>query len=216
MSNRVYRPVQFGLEPDIVTLFAQINFGAAGAATLTALNSKGFCKIARYTKSFTATGTSTASLTAVSSFVGLYLGMALTGTNVAASSTITAMNGGAGTMTSSQATSGAITTVTATGGYILTLGSLYPSKLDTYVKLLGFSASWDMSAAQGAVDSLALAPAAPSVFLTQNAVATAGSASLTLLTGRLTDASGTPFNVIDPASTEILRLTLQLSRSSAI
>jgi len=216
MANRLFRPVQFALEPDVVTLSCRIVFGAAGAATLTVLNSKGFCNVAQFTKSFTATGTSTASLTAVSDFTNLYLGMALSGTNVAANSTITAMNGGAGTMTSSQATSGAIGTVTATGGYILTLGSQNPTRLDTYTKLMGFSHAWDMAAAQGSATTLALAPAAPTVFMTQDNVKNASLASIVLMTGRLTDAAGTPFNVVNPASGEVLKLVLTLSRSSAI
>jgi hypothetical protein len=66
------------------------------------------------TRTFTATGTSTTTWTGVSSLTGLAVGMALSGTNVAAGTVIASIDSGT-QITVSKASTGALGTVTATG-----------------------------------------------------------------------------------------------------
>lgn len=213
MSNRMGTPVAFTLEKNVSQLSCNITFGALGVPTKVALNSKGFCNVTQNTVSFTATGTSTTSITGVSNFTGLYNGMILTGTNVAANSIISALNPGAGTFTLSQATTGAITAVTATGGYTLQLGTQAGVKLDTYVKLLGLSVLNDLTALQGGVSTGASAPAASHWFMTNNSVSKAGLASVTLMCGT---GNGATFVQVNPASGEAVEIQMMLGGSTAI
>lgn len=230
--NRLGRPVAFTLEPDVVSLFANISFGAAGAPTLNQgpypkTFSKGFCNVTRNAIAFTATlDGSTAVLTAVSSFAGLYVGMGVTGTGIPANSTISSMVPASGTVTISANTTAAATeTVTASGGqFILQLGTQAGVRLDTYNHLLGLAPHWDEVSNQGGASTGALAPAAPSVFLVGNqtsvrtipstAASQASDATITIQCGYY-NGSGS-FIAKDPDSGSILRLAMQLSRSSAI
>jgi hypothetical protein len=230
--NRLGRPISFTLEPDVVSLFANISFGAAGAPTLNQgpypkIFSKGFCNISRNAISFTATlDGSTAVLTAVSSFAGLYVGMIVTGVGIPAASTIVSMNAGAATLTISANTTAASTeVVSAAGGqYILQLGTQAGVRLDTYNHLLGLSPEWDEVANQGGASTLASAPSANVLFLigNQTSVRTIPSTAAS----SLTDATITfqcgyyngsdAFVAKDPDSGSVLRLAMQLGRSSAI
>lgn len=224
--NRYVRPVMFAFEPDLVFLFAKISFGAAGAPTLVQPNSKGFCNVTLNTLSFTGTTDgSTAVLTAISSFVGLYVGMTVVGVGIPANSTILSMNAGAGTVTLSANTTGAhvAEAMTATGGqYLVQLGQQAGVRLDTYTHFLGLSHSWDEAGLQGAVSTAASSPAAPEMFLTNinTGVRTIPGTAATALT----DASFTVqfgrrisdvFTAENPANGEIVRLMLKMSRSSA-
>lgn len=213
MSGRAYTPVMFSLEKNVVHLGAHILFGANGVPTLDVKNSKGFCNVTQNTQTFTATGTSTASITGVSNFTGLYNGMILSGTNVQAGSVISALNPGAGTFTLSLPTTGAITSVTATGGYVLQLGTQAGVRLDTYVKLLGLSVLNDMTALQGGATTGAQAPLAPQWFLINNSVSIAQSASLTLMCG---SGSGTAFTSVNPQSGSAAYIQLLLGNSTSI
>lgn len=47
MANRLYTPVAFHLEKNVVDLFADVTFGATGAPTLVKANSKGFLSVTR-------------------------------------------------------------------------------------------------------------------------------------------------------------------------
>lgn len=224
--NRLVRPVHFAFEADVVSVFANIQFGAAGApsfviGTTTQSNNvptnKGLCNIAL--KVITATATTdgtTAVLTAVSSFAGLYNGMNVTGTGIAANSHIVSMNPGAGTITLNNNTTAAGTvTISISGGqYVLTFGSNFSQgRLDTYVRLLAISALWNEDGLQGGASTGASAPAAPFMFIVNNSVAVAGSASITIQLGTL---SGATFVAAAPANGEKLKLGIQLTRSSAI
>jgi hypothetical protein len=225
--NRTVRPVSFAFEADVVSVFANIMFGAAGAPSFatgstaqstSVPENKGLCNIALNSISFTATTDgSTAVLTSVSSFAGLYVGMSVTGTGIAANSVISSMNPGADTITLSHATTAAGTvTLTASGGqYVLTFGSQYTpfKRLDTYVRLLSVAALWDEAPLQGGASTAASSPAAPAFFLVGNAVSTAGSASITFQLGYYT---GAAFTAANPASGEKLKLGIQLTRSSAV
>lgn len=225
--NRTVRPVSFAFEADVVSVFANLLFGAAGApsfvvGTTTQSNNvptnKGLCNIALKTISFTATtdGT-TAVLTAVSSFAGLYVGMSVTGTGIAANSKISSMNPGADTITLNNNTTSAnvADVLSASGGqYTLTFGSNFTlGRLDTYVRLLSFAPIWNEDGLQGGASTAASSPAAPFIFIVNNSISIAGSASITFQCGTLS--AGT-FVATNPANGEKLKIGIQLTRSSAI
>lgn len=217
MADRAFTPVLFALEKNLVNLAAHVTFGASGAPTLDSPNSLGFYKVSQFSTSFTATGTSTTSITGVSNFTGLYNGMILSGTNVAAGSVISAINAAAGTFTLSIATTGAISAVTATGGYVFQLGKSLngQASLDPYNKLLGASFLTDYSGAQGAAATAATAPSAAKWFMTSNTIAsaTAGTgASLTFMCG---EGSGSSFVQAQPVTGTGLYLKLTLGNSTA-
>jgi hypothetical protein len=218
MADRDFTSVMFAMEKKVVHLSCHVTFGAAGAATVDAANSLGILNFTQFTKSFTATGTSTTSITAVSNFTSLYNGMILSGTNVAAGSIISAINAGAGTLTVSQATTGAISAVTATGGYKLQFGKtlLNGPSLDTYNKLLGIKVISDLSGLQGAAATAPSVSLAPKWFIIGNTVssntATTG-ASVTLMCGAGGD--GNSFVAAQPASGEGIYIQIMLGNSTA-
>jgi hypothetical protein len=230
--NRFGRPVAFTLEPDVVSLFAQISFGAAGAPTLKqgpypAAFSKGFCNCTLNSIVTTATLASTmTSVTAAASLVGVYNGMSVTGTGVPASTTVSAVDPVAGTLTlSNAATASGVETLTFSGGqYLFQLGSLAAVNLDVYHKLLGVEFEFDAVANNAA--ETGTSPAAPACtvgFLVANsvsirtipttAVSVLTDASLTMQFG---NGAGASFVAANPASGELLRLWLALTRSTAI
>lgn len=47
MANRYFRQFRNTLEPQVVDIFAQVSFGATGAPTLSAANSKGIVSVTR-------------------------------------------------------------------------------------------------------------------------------------------------------------------------
>lgn len=195
--NRYVRPIMFGFEPDLVFVFGRASFGAAGAPTLSPTNSKGICNWALNTVTTVATTTnSSASVTAAVSLFGVYNGMSVTGTGIPASTTVSAVNPGAGTFTlSNAATASGSPTLTFSGGqYVITFGSQYTpfKRLDSYVKLVNLTYNWDPIANEKAVSaSTPSSPAAPFLFLIQNQITlanqtftatgsqTSGSASVT-------------------------------------
>lgn len=216
MANRNFTPVLFGLEKNLVLLGAHITFGANGAPTLDAINSKGFLSVAQFSTSFTATASTTASFTAVSNFTDLYNGMTISGTNIAASSIISAINAGAGTFTSSNASTGVVSAVTATGGYTLSLGALIQNspRRDTYAKLIDLDIISDLSGLQGGASTQAGTPAAPSWFMIQNNVANGSLANVVLMCGTMNGAGAT-FKAVQPASGEGIYVRMLLCNSTA-
>lgn len=214
--NRLVRPVMFAFEADVVHQFNQISFGAAGAATISALNSRGICGFARKTiTSASATTNTSASVTGLT-LVGVYNGMSVTGTGIPASTTVSSVNPTAGTLTlSNAATATGTPTLSFSGGqYTMTFGSqLSPARFDAYYKLLGLHHVWDLSAneALGTASSPST-PAAPHVIIVQNNINSATLANIVLQFGTLSTAT---FVAADPASGEVLRLAVQLCRSSA-
>lgn len=216
MAGRDFTPVMFALEKNVVHLSAHVTFGASGAPTLDTKNSKGFCNIAQNVVSFTGTTAIGTTVSAVSSFVGLYVGMVVAGAGITAGTTIASLNAGAGTLVlSAAATAAATVPLTATGGYTLTLGTCFPNKLDTYAKLLGFDYANDLSGIPGAAATAAGSPAAPVLFITNNSVQIAKVASITFMTGTTTGAGAT-FATVNPASGEGMYFRIMLCNSTAV
>lgn len=225
--NRLLRPVQFAFEPDVVNIFGKISFGAAGAPTMDTTQCKGLCNVTRKSISITGDIANTSpTVSNVSSFAGLYNGMSITGTGIPASTTILSMTPGSGTITLSAnatATTSTLAITVAGGQYVIQLGRTAGVNLDTYNKLLGLHHTWDETGLQGGASTGASSPAAPAMFLVGNLTNTVTvpptvasaltSATLTVQFGTLS--AGT-FVAKDPASGEIVRLALQMCRSSAI
>lgn len=216
----------FAFEPDVVFAFAKVTFGSAGAPTLVQPNSKGFCNVTLNTLSFTGTTDgSTAVLTAISTFVGLYVGMVVVGVGIPANATIVSMNAGAGTITMSANTTSAhvAEAMTATGGqYRFQLGSLAGVNLDTYTRFLQLTHSWDEAGLNGGVSTAPSAPAGMDMFITNINTQTRtipGTAATALTDATFTVQFGRRisdvFTAENPASGEILRLAVSLSRSTA-
>jgi hypothetical protein len=221
MASRAFTSVQFALEKNVVYLSAHVTIGANGVPTVDAPNSLGILACTQFTTpAFTATGTSTASITAASSFVNLYNGMNLVGTNVPATATISAINAAAGTFTISNATTGAISSVTAVGGYRLQLGKVagISTQLDTYNKILAVNITSDLSGLPGAAATQAAAPAWSDWFLMQNTIAsgTAGTgASVCFQLGYASSAGTAGWKTVQPASGEGFYVQLMLGNSTA-
>lgn len=219
--NRLVRPVQFAFEPDVVSVFANLSFGASGAVTLNQSStdsSKGLCAAAINTISVTGNTTNTStSVASVSSFAGLYVGMSISGAGIPAATTISAMNAGAGTITLSQAATATATGVALSvsgGQYVLTFGRNATLKqLDAYNKLLAIHHCWDESANQGGVSTAALAPASPSMFMVGNSISNSQVATITVQFGSY---SGATFTAQVPDSGSKVRMLVSLCRSSAI
>lgn len=230
--NRYSRPLAFTLEADVVTLFARLSFGSAGAITLQQgpypkAFSKGFCAATLNTQVTTATLSSTStSVTGAVSLFGVYNGMSVTGTGIPSNTTVSAVDPAAGTFTlSNAATASGSETLTFSGGqYLIQLGTQAGVRLDTYNHLLDVGAVWDESAnAVAQAGSSPAVPAAPSFIIINDSVsvrtipASGNSAntdaSLLLQFGTW---SGSTFAAAVPDSGSLLRLRLSLCRSSAI
>lgn len=216
--NRLVRPVLFAFEPDVVLQFSKISFGSTGAPTIDTTQSKGICSVVR--KSISVTGTTTNgsdTVTGVSSMLGIYVGMSVTGTGIPAAVTVAAANPGAGTIQLSDlATASGTPTLTIAGGqYTITFGAQFsPARLDAYVKLLGLHYNWDMTVKNAAAaGSIAASPAAPYMFLVTNNISNGSLANLIVQFGKLNNAT---FTAADPASGDIVRIAAQLCRSTAV
>ncbi len=225
MADRYSSAVLFAMEKNLTFLYAHLTFGAAGAVTLDTQNSKGFCNASLTSVAFTATSSNgSGSLTAVSSFAGIYPGMTIKDAGPThVNQVLSSANAGAGTMTLAGNATGTNTGLFATGGsYTLQLGRNAGVNLDTYYKLLMVQACWDESGSQGGASSLALAPAAPVVFLSGNnsrirtipgtAATALTDATLTITVGTGT---GTSFVAAAPASGEGLYLAFAFGNCSA-
>lgn len=215
--NRLVRPVIFAFEPDVVLQSSKISFGAAGAPTIDTTQSKGICSVVRTSiTSASATTSGSASVTGVT-LVGVYNGMGVTGTGIAASTTVSSVNPAAGTLTLSQnATATGTPTLTFSGGqYTITFGAQFsPARFDAYVKLLALHHSWDMTANNAAqAGSSPASPAAPSMFLVTNNISNGSLANLIVQFGTL---SGGTFTAKDPASGDVVRISARLCRSTAV
>lgn len=230
--NRLVRPVMFAFEPDLVFVFGSVVFGAAGAPTLNQgpypkIFSKGLCSCAKSTPVITATlSSSSASVTLASSLAGIYNGMSVTGTGIAASTTVSAVNPAAGTFTlSNNATASGAQTLTFSGGqYLIQFGRQAGIQLDTYNHLLGLNYNWDEIANNLAqAGSTPAVPAAPSIFLigNQTKIATIpGTATSKTTDSTLTIQCGTfsagTFLAANPDSGSMVRLGFTFTRSGAI
>ncbi len=228
MANRYATPVLFAMEPNLTILSAHVTFGATGVPTLDTVNSKGICNFVADTISFNANSIgSSATLSSVTSFNGLYPGMTLTG--FTGGGTISSVTAGSGLLTLASGTGVATTNgglITATGGrFRVQFGTQAAVRLDSYFKLLDVQYSWDMSAGSvsGTASINAIGPNAPLAFIQQNntrvrtipRTATSGSTdcSLILQTGA---GVGGAFNAVNPVAGTGLRILFVFGNSSAI
>lgn len=228
MANRYSNTVQFAMEPNVVTLSAHVTFGSNGVPSVDALNSKGIANVWNQSLAFTgavASGSST--ITSVSSFVGLYTGMTISGTGVAGTPTIGTISVATGSVVlSGPVGASSATAFNATGGrYIFQFGLNNGNRLDTYYKLLFVQSSIDESSASasGSISVAALAPQSTHSFLVDNNVnqrtipltqATASTdASLILQYGT---GFGTSFVARDFVGGDGVRVLFILGNSSAI
>lgn len=231
MASRNFTPVNFALEKNTVFLSARVTFGATGIPTLDTMNSKGICNFAIDAVTFNAnTVGSSATMSSVTSFAGIYNGMSLAGgfgsgtvSSITAASRLITLTSGTGVVT----TNGAL--VAATGGrFRVQFGAQAGVRFDTYYKLLGFNYSWDMSAASVSGSALvqASAPSAPDMFIAQNntrivtipRTLTSGStdASLVLQMGNQLAGAGVNFTAASPVAGSALRLGFMFGNSSAV
>ncbi len=176
MASTYGTAVAFTKEKNVWTLSAVVTFGATGIPTLDTNNSKGICNFAIDAVSFTANSVgSSATLSSVTSFQGLYNGMTVNGA-LGGPGTVSSITAGSGLITLTSGT-GIVTAnagvMTATGGrFRVQFGQQAAQRLDAYVKLMTFGYSWDMSAssAAGSVSTQALAPSAADMFIAQNTI----------------------------------------------
>ncbi len=176
MSGTYGNPVAFTKENNVWTIFAKLNFGPNGAVTLDTTQSRGLCNAAIDAVAISgATTNSSTSLSSVSSFNGLFKGMAVAGPagELQAATTISSVSPVTKTVVlSSQAiTTDTAATYTFTGGrYRLQFGQQAAVRLDTYVKLLGMQVFWDetIGSASGNAAQIQLAPSAPVAFVIDN------------------------------------------------
>lgn len=231
MANRNFTLPSFTLEKSVVTLSARVTFGADNIPTLDTNNSKGICNFAIDSLNFNANSVgSSATLSSVTSFAGLFPGMSVSG--AFGSGTISSVSATAQTVTLASGT-GVVSTngslVSANGGrFRVQFGTQAAQRLDTYVKLLGISASWDMSASSvsGTATVNASAPSASDVFVQQNNLSvrtipqtsTSGStdASLVLQFGNSQQGNGQNFQADTTQAGSGLRLLFTLGNSTAI
>lgn len=228
MANRYNNPVSFAMEPNMVTLAAQVTFGATGVPTVNALNSKGIANVWNQSVAFSgATSSGSSTITSVSSFAGLFTGMTISGTGVVGTPTIGTISASTGSVVLSGVVGAASATAfQATGGrLIFQFGLNNGNRLDPYYKVLFVHTSWDESSASasGSAGVAAFAPSGGQGFLVKNNInirtipqtqATASTdCSLILQMG---SGVGTGFVAKDPVGGEGLRVLFVLGNSSAI
>lgn len=227
--NRYVTPVVFAMEPNMVTLAARVTFGATGVPTVDAINSKGIANVWNQSLVFTGTSvSSTSTITSVSSFAGLYTGMAVTGSGFQASTTIGTITPSTGSIVLSKAVNTGVdpVSITASGGrFVFQFGLNVGNRLDSYYKLLWTKAEFHMTSASasGGVGVAALAPAAPNAFVVANntktrtipATTTSGSTDCSLAI-QLGQGVGTGFVAANPVGGETMHVLFVFGNSSAI
>ena len=230
MAGRNFTPVSFGLEKNIVQLYARVVFGSNGAPILDTANSKGICNVALNAVSFTgATTNSTTVIGTVSSFQGLFSGMTVTTSSSAAlqaNTVISSASSLALSFNNQSIFTAAGVPFTAVGGqYIFQFGTQAGQRLDGYFKLLDWNYVWDEStgSASGSALQSQLAPAASNGFIIGNktqirtipATGTSGSTDCTL-TVQFGTAAGVQFQAVQPVAGEVLRCSFTFCNSSSI
>lgn len=194
MATGYGTPVRFTKEKNVWDLFGAFSIGSGGAINVAQTQSgqfinKGIASVWQNTPMFTGvTSSGSSSITSVSSFAGIYSGMALLGAanipagvtvgTISASTGSIVMNGGSASGFTGSA--GAIMVVSG-GQYIFqmgvatTIGSLtLTSRLDTYNRLLDFNISYDYSTASsiGTATQQALGPNTSQYFVVANNITT--------------------------------------------
>lgn len=230
MASTYGYPVLYSKEGNTWKIFGHVTFGATGVPSLDSSNSKGICSIANETVVFSgATTSSSLTITSVSSFNGLYTGMALTGASgFQANTTIGTISASTGSIVLTQAvvtgsSTGSLALFASGGRYRIQFGQQAASRVDTYVKLLNFDVNFScaLSSASGSVGVVAQAPAANVTMLVNNNVRVK-TIPATLTSGS-TDASvaiqfgvgtGVNFVAVDPVKNESIRFGFTLGNLS--
>lgn len=182
-------PVRFTKEKNVWDLFGVYNVGSGGAMNVAqSVNgqyiNKGIANVWQNTPTFTGvTSSGSASITSVSSFQGIFTGMALLNSNVPAGSTVGTISASTGSIVinggfaSGFTGSTGATMVVSGGQYIFqmgvatTVGSLtLSSRLDTYNRILDYNFSFDcsVSSAIGTATQAQLAPNTSQYLIVQN------------------------------------------------
>lgn len=230
MASTYGSPVLFTKEKNVWTLSCRLLFGANGTVTLDPMESKGFCAAFLDPVTFSGnTVASSASVSSITSFAGLFNGMTVTGsTSVGAGVTVSSMNANTGVLTLSSGTN-VLTQpgnlLQATGGrYRVQFGQQAGVRLDAYVKVMGFNCDWreTTGTAAGSATSLQFSPTVTNSFMVQNNIKvrtipqtlTSGStdASVAIQFGTY---SGGLFTVATPKPGEVAHFTFILGNSTA-
>ena len=184
-------PVRFTKEKNVWDLFVTLNVGSGGALNIAqSINGQYICKgianVWQSTPTFTGvTSSGSATINSVSSFQGVYPGMALVSSgNVAAGATVGTITAATGSIVINGSSAAGFTgstgaAMTVSGGqYIFQFGVLTningsntsTSRLDTYNRLLDFNVSYDgaTSSAIGTATQVSTIPNASQYFLVQN------------------------------------------------
>jgi len=231
MAGRNFTPVMFGLEKNLVFLYARCVFNPSGVPVLDTLNSKGICSINPYTPTFTgSTVSSSATVTSVSSFAGIFTGQTITGTGLQSSTTIGTISAATGSIVLNKAVNTGVASLTLVAGagsgqYLIQFGRQAGVNLDTYYKFVEMQHSFDMttSSAIGTATQAQLAPLNPSLILIGNqtqvrtipATSTSNSTDATLQV-QFGVGAGTNFVAGSPATGEAVRFAFVFGNSSAI
>lgn len=193
MATGYGTPVRFTKEKNVWDLFAIMNVGSGGAlnfATASTGNGvtpicKGIANVWQYTPTFTGvTSSGSATITSVSSFQGIFSGMALISSgNIPAGATVGTISVATGSIVMNGGSAAGFTgstgaTMVVSGGqYIFqfgvqsTMGSLTSNaRLDTYNRLLDYNFSYDASTSSsiGTATQAQLAPNASQAFVVLN------------------------------------------------
>lgn len=189
MATGYGTPVRFTKEKNVWDLFAWISIGSGGAASFAQTTNgqivcKGVANVWQNTPTFSAvTSSGSSTITSVSSFAGVFTGMALTNSNVPLGVTVGTISASTGSIVLNGGNASGFTGSTGSlmvvsgGQYILqfgvatTIGSLtLSSRLDTYNRLLDLNVSYDSSVSSsiGTATQQALAPATSQYFVVQN------------------------------------------------
>ena len=179
-------PVRFTKEKNVWDIFGLFNVGSGGALNFATVPTsagpqfvnKGIANVWQNTPTFTGvTSSGSATITSVSSFAGIFTGMALLSSgNIPAGVTVGTVSASTGSIVMNGGNASGFTgstgaTMVVSGGqYIIqfgvntSIGSISnQSRLDTYNRLLDFNVSWD-SSVSSSIGTATQAPLAPNVY----------------------------------------------------
>lgn len=233
MANVYASPVLFTKEKNVHIFTLRAVFDNNGVVALDTSNSKGICAFGPDQVSFSGnTVASSASVSSVTSFAGLFNGMTVTGITqtVGAAVTISSMTAGTSTLVLSSGTNVVAqpaNALIATGGrYRVQFGTLSGINLTPFVKLMGFSYDFreTTASASGNATRLQLYPYVEEAFVVQNNIAvrtipattTSGStdASIAVQFGYYGSDNNT-FTATTPKAGEVVHMTFVLGNSTA-
>lgn len=231
MANRYSSAVLFAMEKNVTFLALRAVFQANGTVSLDAINSKGIASLNPYTETFTGNTTgSSATITSVSNFTGLYVGQTITGTAFGSTVTIASISASAGgSITLSSGTGVAPSNagaIFATGGqYIVQFGLSNGNRLDTYHYLMYSAVEFrETTASAQSATTQAYFPAASDYFVIKNntgvrtipttATTASTDAALIFQLGNVT--SNNLFTAATPQAGETMHMYFVFSNSTAI